>query len=352
MDPELAAALLANPTILQPPPPRPENVSFGEHAREHANVVQAPFAKFYGERLPPAAHYEVFDKAIPVDNGEIASRIVRPTAGGDGATYPVFVWFHGGGWVTGDLDMDDAHLRSISVELQVGIVNVNYRPVNMNGCVSVGLTDVHRHAPEYTFPASIEDCYAALKWVVDNASELRVSPKSGFIVGGDSAGGNLSAAVALKARDDPFFSATPLTGQYLREPAVVHPRAVPDKYKAEMRSFAENKDALFLSAESTLFFFDTYGAPPTDLRVSPLLASSHAGLPPAFIQVMELDPIRDDGIVYEKVLREAGVPTRLVRNAGVPHGSHYSFPHISPAVKIDRDARDGLKWLLSLSKGL
>ena len=173
--------------------------------------------------------------------------------------------------------MDDAHLRSISVELQVAIVNVNYRPVDMNGCVGVGLTDVHRHAPEYTFPASIEDCYAALKWVcndsvfrwqmslstptpqvVNNASELRVSPKSGFIVGGDSAGGNLSAAVALKARDDPFFSATPLTGQYLREPAVVHPRAVPDKYKAEMRSFEENKDALFLSAESTLFFF---GAP-------------------------------------------------------------------------------------------
>lgn len=115
-----------------------------------------------------------------------------------------------------------------------------------------------------------------------------------------------------------------------------------------------------------------YGAPLTDLRFAVLLAPSHAGLPPAFIQVNEIDPIRDDGIVYEKALREAGVPTKFVlyvtvsmlhlpvyrsltseylhSNPGVPHGFYYAAPAITAAKKVDRDARDGLSWLLSFTK--
>ncbi|RPD59222.1 alpha/beta-hydrolase [Lentinus tigrinus ALCF2SS1-7] len=280
-----------------------------------------------------ASQYIVSDKRVPVENpsGEITVRYVRPSD--DGETYPVLVWWHGGGWAIGDLNMDDNLLRTIAVELKLAVVNVDYRL-----------------SPEYPFPTPVEDCYTALKWVAENAASLNIDLKKGFLVGGDSAGGNMSAAIALKARDDPFFASRPLTGQYLREPAVAFPGAHPEKYKAEILSFDKYTDTPLLNKELTLRYFAAYGCPPSDLRVSPLLASSHAGLPPAFIQVQEFDPVHDDGPLYEKVLREAGVPVKLIEYAGCLHSFHYMFPSIGPAVKLDRDARDGLRWLLSHSK--
>ncbi len=168
--------------------------------------------------------------------------------------------------------------------------------------------------------------------VAENAAELKVDLKKGFIVGGDSAGGNMAAAIAIKARDDPFFAGRPLTGQYLREPTLAYPGAYPEKYKAAIRSFDIYTHMPLMNKETLLHYFgasspvtelcvllirmalpEAYGPPPSDLRVSPILASSHAGLPPAFIQVLELDLIRDDGTVYEQVLREAGVPVKLVQ---------------------------------------
>ncbi|KAI0689027.1 Alpha/Beta hydrolase protein, partial [Cerioporus squamosus] len=281
-----------------------------------------------------ASQYLVSDKRVPVEGpkGEITVRYVRPS-GSDEDTYPVLVWWHGGGWAIGDIDMDDNNLRTMAVELKLAIVNVDYRL-----------------APEYPFPTPVEDCYAALKWVAEHATELKIDLKKGFIVGGESAGANMSAAIAIKARDDPFFAGRPLTGQYLREPAVVYPGAHPEKYQADLRSWDVYTDTPLLSRESAMRFFKAYAPPPTDLRVSPLLASSHARLPPAFIQVQELDPVRDHGILYEKVLREAGVPVKLVQYPGCTHGFYYAFPSISPAVKLDIDARDGLRWLLEQSK--
>ncbi|KAI0793677.1 Alpha/Beta hydrolase protein [Fomes fomentarius] len=310
------------------------DLEYAQIARENSKLAFGDvIAKYHGERLPPESTYVVEDRQIPADDGsaEITVRIVRPTAV---ESYPVLVWFHGGGWVMGDLDLDDANLRSISVELKLAIVNVNYR-----------------HAPEHKFPVPFDDAYAAVKWVVNNAEELRIATDKGLLVGGDSAGANLAAAVALKARDDAFFAANPITGQYLREPAVIHQGGpIPDKYKSDLRSWEEHKDSPGLSKKGVLKYFELYGAPQTDLRFAVLLAPSHAGLPPAFIQVNEIDPIRDDGIVYEKALREAGVPTKLILNPGVPHGFYYAAPAITAAKKVDRDARDGLNWLLSFTK--
>ncbi|TFK85553.1 alpha/beta-hydrolase, partial [Polyporus arcularius HHB13444] len=277
-----------------------------------------------------ASQYIVSDKRVPVEgpDGEITVRYVRPS-GGDEDTYPVLVWCHGG-WVVGDLSMDDNNLRTIAVELKLAIVNVEYRL-----------------APDYPFPTPFEDSYTALKWVAENAAELKVDLKKGFIVGGDSAGANMAAAIAIKARDDPFFAGRPLTGQYLREPTLAYPGAYPEKYKAAIRSFDIYTHMPLMNKKTLLHYFEAYGPPPSDLRVSPILASSHDGLPPAFIQVLELDLIRDDGIVYEQVLRDAGVPVKLVQYPGCFHGFHYVFPSISSAVKLDRDAREGIQWLLS-----
>ncbi|RPD55184.1 hypothetical protein L226DRAFT_470675 [Lentinus tigrinus ALCF2SS1-7] len=327
-DPEIVAALASDLTYTQSQAP-PEGVSLFKYAREQASAAIGPFAKYYRGRLPEESQYIVFDRQIPVKDGEINVRYVRPS--GD-TTLPVLVWYHGGGYMLGDLDMDDAHLRSISLELELAIVNVDYRL-----------------APEYPFPTAFEDSFTVLQWVVKNAGELQLDLKKGFVIGGDSAGGNLAAAIALEARDDPLFKQHPLTGQYLREPVTIYPGTYPDKYKSDFRSFAESTDTPLLNSERVLQSFQAYGGPPEDLRVSPLLAASHAGLPPAFIQVQEFDPIRDDGILYERVLREAGVKTQLIKYPGTLHGFHYAFPQIAAAQKLDRDSREGLKWLLGLA---
>ncbi|RPD55182.1 hypothetical protein L226DRAFT_575000 [Lentinus tigrinus ALCF2SS1-7] len=328
-DPAIAAAISANPAFTELFPPPPPGVSELVHARKVAAGLFAPFAEYYAKKLPEPSQYVTFDKRIPVDGGEINATYVRP-AGGPEDTYPVLVWFHAGGWMLGGLESDDIHLRTVSVELKLAVLNVDYR-----------------HSPEYTFPIPFEDSYTAVKWVVEHAVELKVDLKKGFLVGGDSAGGNMSAAIALKARDDPFFSGRPLTGQYLREPATVHPDAVPDKYKDELRSFSEFTDTPVLNTKTMNSFLTTYAPQPSDTRISPLLAASHAGLPPAFVQVQEFDPLRDEGKLYEKFLRQAGVPTKLIQYPGCFHAFHYCLPAIPPAVKLDRDAREGLKWLLA-----
>ncbi|KAM5545527.1 hypothetical protein V8D89_000565 [Ganoderma adspersum] len=330
MDPELAAALASEPfSHLRRGPP--EGMSLPEYARQTRAMV-AVLAEHYEKKLEES-RYTVANKTVGVADGQIPVRIITPSSAESDETHPVLVWFHGGSWQVGDPDMDDAHLRTIAVELNLAIVNVDYRL-----------------APKYPFPIPFEDSYAAVKWVADNASDLKVSLDKGYLVGGDSAGGNLAAAVVLRARDDPFFAGRPLTGQYLREPLVVHPLAVPDKFRSEWRSFEEIKDSITLPSNAVAEAVDVYGAPPTDLRFAPLLASSHAGLPPAFIQVMGMDTLRDDGTIYEKVLREAGVPTRLIVHPGVQHGFYYMFPTISSAIQVDREEREGLRWLLSLTK--
>ncbi|RPD53880.1 hypothetical protein L226DRAFT_548399 [Lentinus tigrinus ALCF2SS1-7] len=332
-DPELAAALATNPFLNRPTPLLPPGVSEAASYRKMLSATHKPFAEYYAQRLPDSSQYTVFDRQVSVEDGKIMVRCVIPTCG-DGETVPVLVWMHGGGWVFGDLDQDDMHLRTISVELKVAIVNVDYRL-----------------APEHPFPIPFEDSYTAVKWVVEHAPELKVDLKKGFVVAGDSAGGNMAAAIALQARDDTFFNAHSLTGQYLRQATVCSPEAHPEKYRAELRSLSEYTNTPVLKTETVHNFISLY-APPSaanDLRISPLLAASHAGLPPAFIQVQELDPLHDEEILYEKLLREAGVPTKLIEYSGCFHAFHYLFPGVAAAVKLDRDAREGIKWLLFLS---
>ncbi|KAF7341791.1 Abhydrolase-3 domain-containing protein [Mycena sanguinolenta] len=280
-------------------------------------------------RLPPDSTYTVKDHTIAVDGVEIVIRTVSPTPlPNEDPEYPVLVYFHGGGWIAGDLNTDDFTLRMLSVELRLASVNVDYRL-----------------APEFPFPAAINDCYAALKWTVNNCKSMHGSLDKGLIVGGASAGANLAAAVTHRSMKDPFFEKHKLSGHLLQIPALIHPAAYPPEYASELLSFTQNAEAPILSKAGMNLFYDCLKGPSTDPDVSPLLAD-HAGLPPAYIQVCGLDPLRDEGLLYDRLLREQGVSTRLDIYPGVPHGFNAFAPSIAATKKWEADLRAGLKWLL------
>ncbi|KAJ6522228.1 Alpha/Beta hydrolase protein [Mycena vulgaris] len=313
---------------LPPSPPGPIDLATQRHAIK--NILVPQIMEGFRPQLPADTAYRVVNRTIPVDGGEIAIRCIQPTPQeGEDAEFPVLVWIHGGGWVLGDLDMDDFHLRILSVEFRLSIVNVDYRL-----------------APEYPFPTGLNDSYAALKWAVDNAPEISGSLKKGLLLGGTSAGAHYTTVIAHRARDDPFFEAFPLTGQILQIPVLLHPAAYPEQFKAELLSVEQNKDAPILSKANLEFLFDCLKGEPSDPELSPLLAS-HESLPPAYIQVTGLDPLRDEGLLYERLLRESGVKTKLDVYPGVPHGFHISLPQLALSKKWAVDFRAGLRWLLA-----
>ncbi|KAI0351135.1 hypothetical protein OH77DRAFT_1411629 [Trametes cingulata] len=330
MDPEFAAALA--PLAASGPPRIPTLAE----ARANLDAVTAGYKAYLQPFLPPASAYTVKDEAVEVDGGQILVRCLIPVVDDASETFPVLVWYHGGAWSMGSIELDDYRLRILCVQLKLAIVNVEYRL-----------------APEHPFPTPLEDSMAALKWTARNTSLLKVDLNKGFIVGGESAGGNLSASLAHIARDDPFFHGRPLTGQLLQEPLVVHLDAYPEHLKAELRSTDENADVPPMPTEAVRRLIGTpdkptgwYNPPPTDPRFSPLLSPSFAGIPRTYIQAMGLDPLRDHALVYGKVLREAGVEVMVDLFPGVSHGFHYTFPTISAAVKVREDMVKGLEWLL------
>ncbi|KAF7333116.1 Esterase/lipase/thioesterase [Mycena venus] len=257
-----------------------------------------------------------------------------PSGGGDGPL-PVLVYFHGGGWAFGGLDTNDFDLRILSVELRLVIVNVDYRL-----------------APDHRFPTGLSDCYAALKWTVENAEKIGGSTDKGFLVCGASSGANLAAAVTHRSLKDPFFENHKIIRQILQIPALVHPAAFPPEYASELLSYEQNKDAPILSKELMDFLYTTQDPPP--------LLANHVGLPPSYLQICGLDLLRDEGLLYERLLREQGVLTKLdmcvsisylvenhwfteFRYPGVPHGFHAMLPGMRAAKKWEEDLCQGIK---------
>ncbi|KAI0351134.1 hypothetical protein OH77DRAFT_1430159 [Trametes cingulata] len=324
MDPEFAAGIAP---LLGQKLPRPTVSELRDHLDKVASDIYKPYLQPF---LPPESAYTVLNRTVEVDDGQFSVRCLVPVVADERETFPVLVYIHGGGWSVGSVELDDYFLRILCDKLKLSVVNVEYRL-----------------APEHPFPTPLDDCLAALKWTAQNTSLLKADLQKGFLVGGESSGGNVSAVLAHIARDDPFFRDRPLTGQLLQEPLVVHPDAHPESLKAELRSLKENADVPPLSEEATRQMIAWYNPPaPTDPRFSPLLYPSHHDLPRAYIQAMGLDPLRDDAVVYEKVLREAGVETKIDVFPGVSHGFHYSFPAIKAAAKVREGTFRGLQWLL------
>ena len=217
-------------------------------------------------------------------------RIYRPSAE---TGLPCLVYYHGGGWVIGDLETHDNVCRNLASE---------------TGCVVVA-TD-YRLAPEHPYPAPLEDCYTVLKWASANADELGIDAAR-IAVGGDSAGGNLSACVSLKARNE-------------NGPKIVHQLLIYPVTDAAMNtaSYAANGEGYMLTREGMAWFFNHYigDAEPLDPMISPLHAEDVSGLPSATVITAEFDPLRDEGEAYAERLKSAGVDTHVQRFDGMIHG--------------------------------
>jgi acetyl esterase len=216
----------------------------------------------------------VEDVAIPVGGDEINARVYRPEK-----SHATIVWFHGGLWVVGGLDSHDAMCRLLANSASCTVISVAYRL-----------------APEYPFPIPLEDCWEALNWVDTTY------PSQALVVGGDSAGGNLAAVCALRARD---HGAPHLALQVLVYPMTDH--------TMDTQSFAEHGDdaRLLLGKRDVAWSFDHYVPEAADRdnpEVSPLRAPDLSNLPPAIVITDEYDPLRDEGFAYAARLRDAGVP--------------------------------------------
>ncbi|MFB6196256.1 MAG: alpha/beta hydrolase [Haloplanus sp.] len=268
---------------------------------------------------PPDDDLTVRDLSIPGagDDPEspLAVRTYTPrgeapeTSGEDAAALPVLVYFHGGGWVRGDLDTHDGLCRLLAAAADCVVVSVDYR-----------------RAPEHRFPAAVHDAYAATAWAADHADVVGGDPDR-VAVGGDSAGGNLAAAVTLLARER--------GGPAIDHQVLLYP--VTD-YAFDTDSYAENAEGYLLSLASMRWYWERYlgdemdGAHP---YASPLRARDLSNLPSATVVTAGYDPLRDEGAAYADRLREAGVSVTHANYPGMVH-VFASFPDLDRA----RDARE------------
>jgi acetyl esterase len=253
--------------------------------------------------LQPVARTE--ELQVPVEGGTIDVHVFTP----EGATGAALVWFHGGGWTIGDLSTSDATATELANASGCTVVNVDYRL-----------------APEHPFPTPFDDCYAAVEWVVAHAGDLGIDAGR-IAVGGDSAGGNLAAVVALAARDR--------NGPALRFQLLVYPGT---DGRMSYPSIRENGEGMLLTASTLRWFWANYldGHDPEDPLVSPVYASDLAGLPPALVVTGEYDPLRDEGEAYAERLRQAGVDATTSRYDGQIHG----FFALTSVIEAGRKAVD------------
>lgn len=244
--------------------------------------------RFYGDPEP-------VDRVEPLTvDGAAGPLRARLYAMDSAAPLPVAVYFHGGGWVLGDIDSHDKGVRAITAAARCLSVSVDYR-----------------RAPEHPFPAAAEDCFAALRWVAANAARLGGDPKR-IAVAGDSAGGNLAAVSALTARDS--------GGPALAFQLLIYPVVDSD---LDGGTYATLGSAPVLDRARMTYFWDSYVPDPaqrSDWRCAPLRAANHAGLPPALVIGAGVDPLFGEGAAYAEALRAAGV-----------EAEHIAFPRMTHA---------------------
>lgn len=218
--------------------------------------------------------------------GEVPLRLYRPAGTQGTDVLPVLVYFHGGGWTIGDLDTHDVLCRQLAQASGAAVVSVDYRL-----------------GPEQRFPAAVDDCVAATRWVRAQAASLALDA-SRLAVGGDSAGGNLAAVVCLVLRE----AGEPLPAFQL----LIYPAT---DMRAVAPSHTSNGQGYLLTRDSIAYYRGHYLADTaqwTDWRASPLLAPDHRGLPPALVLTAGFDPLRDEGLLYANALSAAGVPAQYV----------------------------------------
>ena len=275
--------------------------AFQEAGRPAYEALTAPEARAYYSQARFATNPEppelarAAELSIPAPHGVIPARLYEPKKPRrhDGLA-PALVFFHGGGWVIGDLDSHDVVCRQLADAGALIVISVDYRL-----------------APEHKFPAATDDAIAATQWIAANARELGIDA-SRLSIGGDSAGGNLTAVVALAARD---AGGPALAGQVLIYPAT--------DFAMTHGSHSEPETSVLLTHSVIRWFRDHYlngAADIHDWRASPARAQNLAGLPPAYVLTAGADPLRDEGDEYAEQLKQASVPVTYKHFPGQFHG--------------------------------
>lgn len=257
------------------------------------------------------------DRRVPGPGSELPIRIYEPRAAKPGELLPVLVWFHGGGFVIGDLDTHDSACRMLANQADCLVVAVDYRL-----------------APEFKFPAAVEDSMAALRWVALHARDLGGDPER-IAVGGDSAGGNLAAVCALLARDEGY--------PRLAFQLLIYPCTAPEPETASHRKFAEG---YVLTRNTITWFYKQYVRSPkefADFRFAPLIAADVSNLPTALVLVAGYDPLRDEGVDYARRLIEAGNRVTLVNYEGMIHGFYLMGATVDAAKRAIAQSAHALK---------
>ena len=277
-----------------------------EQTPEEARAAIANFAAMQAGAPEPA---RVENRTVPGPAGDIPVRVYAS----EGGNLPVVMYFHGGGWVLGDIDSHDGTCKQLLAELgDAVVVSVHYRL-----------------APEDKYPAAADDCYAAAAWVAENGADLGADG-SRMAVCGDSAGGNLSAVVSQMARDR---GGPTIAAQVLHVPVTDHNYSYP--------SYTENAEGMLLTRASMVWFWDHY-LPSADAGqeayASPIKADNLSALPPALVQTAEYDPLRDEGEAYAAALEAAGTEVSLHRYDGVVHDPFMMFAVIPTGVECLKEA--------------
>jgi acetyl esterase len=257
------------------------------------------------ELIPKQPVFDVADRVLPGPDGPIPVRIYRPS---NADALPVLVWYHGGGWVIGNLDTHDQLCRLLCDATGALVVSVDYRL-----------------APEHKFPAAVDDAVAAYEWAIRDGGEIG-GDTTRVAIGGDSAGGNLAAVVPLVARERNL----PMP----RLHALVYPVT---EHEFDSPSMIDNAKGYGLETEHMDWFFDHYARTSADFddwRLSPMRASDLSGLPPALVVTAEMDPLRDQGEAYARRLAGAGVDTEIVRANGLFHGFFGLHAFVPPAEAV------------------
>ena len=291
---DLDVQFLLRLAALVPPPAKSSVEDVRRRSRRTAAVLAGP----------PIPMRKVESLAISGSERGLGARLYTPPSGR--APLPLLVYFHGGGWVGGDLDTHEAPCRLLAAGAGALVLSVDYR-----------------RPPEHPFPAAVDDALAATRWAAGHASELGADPGR-IAVGGDSAGGNLAAVVSRLARES---GAPPPVLQLLLYPVTDVSRKRPS-----YRLFGEG---FFLNEEDMDWYRDRYLPDPaafSDPRASPLLAEDLAGLPPAYVATAGFDPLRDEGEAYAEGLRAAGVAVALHRHGGLTHG-FAMYPGLVPEAR-------------------
>jgi acetyl esterase len=261
--------------------------------------------------------YRSSDRRIPGPGADLTVRIYQPREAKPGERFPVLVWFHGGGFVIGDLDTHDPACRALATQADCLVVAVDYRL-----------------APECKFPAAVDDSMAVLRWLALHAPEIGGDPTR-LAVGGDSAGGNLAAVCSILVRDDGYPK--------LAHQLLIYPCTAPEPETSSHHRFAEG---YLLTRNTITWFYKQYVRSPrefNDFRFAPLVAKDLSSLPPALVLVAGYDPLRDEGVDYAKRLIEAGNRVTLVNYESMIHGFYLMGGVIDAARRAISQSAQALK---------